>query len=175
MQLRWVNAGCKVTVITCAPNFPHGRVYKGYKNKPLTREWVDGIRVWRVGTFMSSNQGFILRTIDFLSFMVAAMFWGLFVRKPDVVVGTSPQFFTAIAAYLLAVVKRAKFVFELRDLWPATVTAVGVMRRNIAIVLLEKIEIFLYRRADLIISVTQSFVTELIGRGIDRNKLVGSA
>lgn len=170
--IRWVNAGCKVTVITCAPNFPHGRVYKGYKNKLLSREWIDGIRVWRVGTFMSSNQGFILRTLDFLSFMVAAAFWGLFVPKPDVVVGTSPQFFTAIAAYWLALVKRAKFVFELRDLWPATVTAVGVMRRNVAILLLEKIEIFLYRRADLIISVTQSFVDELIGRGIDRKKLV---
>ena len=169
---RWVDAGCQVTVITCAPNSPYGQVYAGYTNKLLSREWVDGIRVWRVGTFISPNQGFILRILDFLSFMVAASFWGLFVPKPDVVVGTSPQFFTAIAAYWLALVKRAKFVFELRDLWPATVIAVGAMRRNIAIVLLERIEIFLYRRADLIVSVTQSFVEDLVGRGIDPSKLI---
>ena len=65
----WVNKGNKVTVITCVPNFPEGKIYDGYKNQWLFKESIDGIDVWRVKTYIASNEGFIKRTIDFLSFM----------------------------------------------------------------------------------------------------------
>ena len=98
-------------------------------------------------------------------------FAGLFVKKPDVIVGTSPQFFTAISAWALAAIRFKPFVFELRDIWPASITAVGAMGRTLPIRILEKIEIFLYRRADKIISVTHSFKSELIERGVEGNKI----
>lgn len=168
----WVKAGHKVTVITCAPNFPKGEVFDGYKNKLLSREKIKGINTWRVKTYITPNEGFHKRIFDYMSFMVSSFLFGLFVKKPDVVIGTSPQFFTVISAWALAKIKRKPFIFELRDIWPASITAVGAMKRNIIISLLEKIELFLYKQADLIISVTNSFKNELKIRGISPDKIM---
>lgn len=167
----WVKKGHKVTVITCAPNFPEGKVFDGYQNKWLTKERFDGIDVWRVKTYITANEGFLKRTLDFVSFMLSSFIFGLFSRRVDVVVGTSPQFFTAISAWALAKIKRVPFVFELRDIWPASITAVGAMENSKIIRLLEKLEIFLYHQADLIVSVTYSFKNELIQRGVDGRKI----
>ena len=167
----WVDKGHKLTVISCAPNFPEGKVFKGYKNKWLSKQKIKGISVWRVKTYITANEGFIKRSIDFFSFMVSSLFFGLFVRKVDVVVGTSPQFFTVISAWALAKFKRVPFVFELRDIWPASITAVGAMQGSWIIRTLEKLELFLYRQADLIISVTHSFKSELQSRGVSADKI----
>jgi len=169
--IEWVKAGHKVTVITCAPNFPEGKVFDGFKNSLYSRSIMDGIDVVRVKTFISSNEGFVLRILDFVSFMFSSFFAGLFQRKVDVVVATSPQFFTAVSGWALSAVKRRKFVFELRDIWPASITAVGAMKDSVAIKLLEKLEMFLYRRADAIVAVTKSFKQELIERGVDGDKI----
>ena len=167
----WVDKGHKVTVITCAPNFPEGKVFEGYKNKWLSKQKIEGINVWRVKTYISANEGFIKRTIDFISFMLSSLFFGLFTRKIDVVIGTSPQFFTVISAWALAKFKRVPFVFELRDIWPASITAVGAMKGSWVIKALEKLELFLYLQADLIISVTNSFKAELQNRGVSADKI----
>jgi colanic acid biosynthesis glycosyl transferase WcaI len=168
---RWVRAGHQVTVITCAPNFPEGRLFPGYRNAWRSVEVVEGIRVVRVKTYITANEGFLKRTLDYLSFMVAGFAAGLFERRPDVVVATSPQFFCALGGWALAAVRRLPFVFELRDLWPASIMAVGAMQKNLAIRTLERIELFLYRRADAVIAVTWSFREDLISRGIEPNKI----
>ena len=54
----WANHGVEVTVITCAPNFPKGKVFGGYKNKLYQQEIVEGIKVIRVWTYISENKGF---------------------------------------------------------------------------------------------------------------------
>lgn len=167
----WVKLGHKVTIITGAPNFPEGKVFDGYRNSWYSKSELDGIEVRRVKTYITANEGFAKRILDFMSFMVTSFFAGLFVKKPDVIVGTSPQFFTAISAWALSAVRFKPFVFELRDIWPASITAVGAMGRSLPIRILEKIEMFLYRRADKIISVTHSFKSELIERGVDGEKI----
>ena len=168
---RWVRAGHEVTVITCAPNFPEGKLFDGYHNRWRSVELVDGIRVVRVKTYITANEGFVRRSLDYMSFMVMAFVMGLFERRPDVVVATSPQFFCAIGGWALSVVRWRPFVFELRDLWPASIMAVGAMRRSLVIRLLERIELFLYRRAIVIVSVTESFRDDLVARGISREKI----
>ncbi|AZQ85448.1 glycosyltransferase WbuB [Colwellia sp. Arc7-635] len=167
----WVKLGHKVTIITGAPNFPEGKVFDGYKNRWYSKSELDGIEVRRVKTYITANEGFAKRILDFMSFMVTSFFAGIFVKKPDVIVGTSPQFFTAVSAWALSAIRFKPFVFELRDIWPASITAVGAMGRSLPIRILEKIEVFLYWRADKIISVTHSFKKELIERGVDGNKI----
>ena len=167
----WIKLGHQVTIITCAPNFPEGQVYDGYQNRWYSKEIIDGIEVRRVKTYITANEGFVKRILDFVSFMITSFFAGLFVKKPDVIVGTSPQFFTAVSAWALSFVRFKPFVFELRDIWPASITAVGAMKDSSAIRMLEKLEMFLYRRADLIVSVTHAFKRELISRGVEGNKI----
>ncbi len=167
----WVKLGHKVTIITGAPNFPEGKVFDGFSNRWYSKAILDGIEVRRVKTYITANEGFAKRILDFMSFMVTSFFAGLFVKKPDVIIGTSPQFFTAISAWALSAVRFKPFIFELRDIWPASITAVGAMGRSLPIRILEKIEMFLYRRSDKIISVTHSFKSELIERGVDGKKI----
>ena len=137
----------------------------------MSKETIEDINVWRVKTYITANEGFIKRTIDFVSFMISSLFFGFFVGKVDVVIGTSPQFFTVISAWTLALFKRVPFEFELRDVWPASITAVGAMRGSWIINILEKLELFLYRQADLIISVTHSFKSDLQNRGVSADKI----
>ena len=167
----WVKAGHAVTVITCAPNFPTGKVFKGYRNRLWQREIVEGITIIRVWSYISANEGFLKRTLDYVSYMVSALLASPFVRGVDIVVATSPQFFTACAGYGAAIMHRRPFVFELRDLWPESIRAVGAMRDGWILSALERLELFLYRRAAAIISVTNAFKANLIERGIDGAKI----
>jgi len=167
----WVRAGHQVTVITCAPNFPKGKVFDGYRNKLWQQEKMSGIRVIRVWSYITANEGFIKRILDYQSFMLSATLAAPFVRGVDVVVGTSPQFFTACAAYLVSRMKRIPFVFELRDMWPESIKAVGAMKDSAVIRVLERIEMFLYRKATRIVTVTHAFKDTLIRRGIDGTKV----
>ena len=168
---QWVSAGEQDTVVTCAPNFPKGRVFDGYRNRLWQQETIDGIRVIRVWSYITANEGFVKRVLDYTSYMLSAFIASLFVRRVEIVVGTSPQFFTAVAAWAVGAVKRIPFVFELRDIWPESIKAVGAMKESAAIRWLEKLELFLYRRAALIVSVTHSFRETLMRRGVDGDKI----
>ena len=169
---RWVEAGHRVTVVTCAPNFPAGRVFDGYQNRWYAREQIDGIDVVRVKSYIAPNTGRIRRTLDYLSFLISGLVGALFQKRVDVVVATSPQFFCACAGWAAAALKRKPFVFELRDLWPASISAVGAARKgSLALRALERVELFLYARATAIVAVTHSFRRDLAARGVDPAKV----
>ncbi|NBQ67463.1 MAG: glycosyltransferase WbuB [Nitrosomonadaceae bacterium] len=167
----WVKAGQKVTVITCAPNFPKGKLFDGYRNNLWQSEEMAGIQVIRVWSYITANEGFVKRILDYQSFMLSAVLAALFVHKVDVVVGTSPQFFTVCAAFMVSRLKGIPYVFELRDIWPESIKAVGVMKDSLAIKVLEHLELFLYRKAARIVSVTHSFKKTLIARGVNGDKI----
>ncbi|MGD8816662.1 MAG: glycosyltransferase family 4 protein, partial [Acidobacteriota bacterium] len=167
----WVDRGHQVTVITCAPHFPHGEVFPGYRNRWYTRETIDGIEVVRVRTYISANEGFWKRSLDYISFMFAGLLGGLVQARPDVIVGTTPQFFTAVGTWLLATARRRPFVLEVRDLWPASIIAVGALRPGRTARILERLELFLYRRATSIVAATESFKRDMVGRGIPADKI----
>ena len=167
----WVLAGHRVTIITCAPNFPRGEVFLGYRNRLWQAEMIDGIHVIRVWSYITANQGFLKRTLDYLSYMFSGFLASLFVRKVDVVIGTSPQFFAVCAAYATSCFKCVPWVFELRDMWPKSIRAVGAMDNSKMLDRLESLELFLYRKVDRIVAVTESFKRNLIVRGIAANKI----
>ncbi|MBO3699742.1 glycosyltransferase family 4 protein [Roseivirga sp. E12] len=166
----WVKAGVDVTVITCTPNFPQGKVYKGYENKLVSHEVVDGIKVVRVWSYISSNEGFVKRTLDYVSFSITAFLAGLTI-KTDVIMATSPQFFAAIAGRWLAFFKRKPWVMEVRDMWPESIKTVGAMEGGKVFDYLEWLELRLYKSARLIVPVTDSFKENMISRGIDGSKI----
>jgi colanic acid biosynthesis glycosyl transferase WcaI len=167
----WVRWGHKVTVLTCAPNFPEGRVYEGYCNHWYSVEEMDGIRVVRVKTFITQNEGVILRTLDYLSFMIAGFLAGLLQARPDVVVATSPQFFTTVGGWAVSRLRRVPFAFELRDLWPASIMAVGAMRENVVLRWFERLELFLYHSSAKVVALTEAFKRDLLARGISAEKV----
>ena len=167
----WVRAGREVTVITCVPNFPRGTVYEGYRNRLWQTEVIDGIRVVRVWSYITANEGFAFRIFDYMSYMATAVVAAPFVRNIDLVIGTSPHLFTACAAYAVSRIKRVPFVFELRDLWPESIKVVGAISSGIVLRVLERIELFLYRRAAYIVALTNAFKEKHVSRGIPPEKI----
>jgi glycosyltransferase involved in cell wall biosynthesis len=167
----WVRWGHQLTVLTCFPNFPEGKLFPGYRNSMRKVEEISGIRVVRVKTFIAPNVGTVLRILDYLSFMISSFLAGLFVPRPDVVVTTSPQFFAAIAGCALAAVRGLPFVLEISDLWPDSIVAVGAMKRNLPLRWLEKLELLLYRRAARIVVLTPAFRDNLVRRGVPTDKI----
>ncbi|MCJ8327994.1 MAG: glycosyltransferase family 4 protein [Campylobacterales bacterium] len=160
----------EVTIITCVPNFPHGKVYKGYKNKLYQKEYIDGIEVIRVWSYITTNSGFIKRVLDYMSFALMSFFIGVF-KKHDIIIATSPQFFTTWSAWAINKIRRKPWVFELRDIWPESIKTVGAMKEGRIIDILEKIELYLYKNSNKVIAVTDAFKTNLISRGIDSSKI----
>ncbi len=142
----------------------------GYKNKLFQSEKQHGISVLRVWSYITANKGFLKRSLDYISFAASAVVASLFC-KADVIVATSPQFFCACAGYVVSRLKGKPWVFELRDLWPESIKAVGAMKQNRIIDFLHKLELFLYKKADLIVVVTDSFKENLVSRGISEDKI----
>jgi glycosyltransferase involved in cell wall biosynthesis len=169
--LYWIKFGHDVTIITCAPNFPLGVLFDGYQNSWHQIEYMSGIKVIRVKTYISVNSGVLRRSLDFLSFGIMGFVTGIFQPRPDIVVATSPQFFAAVAGCGIATCRRLPFIFELGDLWPTSIAAVGVMKKGYLLGLIEKFELFLYRRSDRVAALTNAFKDNLIRRGIDKYKI----
>ena len=167
----WVRAGHEVHVVTCVPSHPRGVPFAGYRPAWYRRDEVEGIHVHRVWTLLAPNKGALRRIANYLSFVPTAVFRSLRIGRFDILIATSPQFFCAVAGWISASLKRTPWVFELRDLWPDSIAAVGAMRRSVALRLLERLELHLYRSAARVVCVTRSFVSNLARRGIDGAKL----
>lgn len=167
----WVRWGHRVTVVTCAPNFPDGVVFEGYRNRWRQTEVIDGMRVVRVKSYIAPNRGFLRRSLDFLSFGVTGFAAALFEPRPDVVIGNSPQLFAAAAGHGAAALKRVPFVLELADLWPASIVAVGAIQHPLPLKLLEALELHLYRHAAAIVALTEGIKDDLVARSIPAEKI----
>jgi glycosyltransferase involved in cell wall biosynthesis len=167
----WADMGHDVHVITCVPSHPAGVPFPGYRAAWYRRECIDGITVHRVWTLLAPNRGLARRTLNYLSFVPSAVWRGWTLGRVDVIAGTSPQLFCAAAAWLLARFRRTPWVFEVRDLWPESIPAVGAMRPSFALRMLERLELFLYRHATAIVCVSRAIIDNLTRRGVDPAKL----
>ena len=169
---QWVKDGHDVTVVTCAPNHPRGIVYAGYRNRLYFREEVEGIKVIRLWTYVTANEGIVKRTLNYVSYMFATIIAAPFLPSADVVLSTSPQFFNGLAGYFVSRMKRSPWVLEIRDLWPESILVVGAIKNRYVIRVLEYLEMFAYRKADRIVPVTEAFRRYMIDKGVDEEKIV---
>lgn len=161
----WVRDGHQVSVLTGFPNHPTGVIAPEYRarfRRMVCREVVEGIEVTRTWLWPLPNGRPLERMLNYSSFFVSASLTGLRLERPDAVIATSPQLLVALSGYWLARTRRVPFVFEVRDLWPESLTAVGVGGENGMLHrTLGAIAGFLYRKADHIVVVTEAFRTHL--------------
>jgi colanic acid biosynthesis glycosyl transferase WcaI len=162
----WARMGHDATVLTGFPNHPTGVVPEEWRARLRHlhyTETIDGVRVVRTWLWPLPNRKAHERILNYASFCVSAAVSGLFLKKPDVVIATSPQLLCALSGWWLAWWKRVPFVFEVRDLWPESLAAVGagsegsMLHRTLA-----AIAGFLYRHAHRIVVVAPAFKDHLI-------------
>jgi len=120
----------EVTVITNFPNHPRGEIFDGYKNKWSSKKIIKKIKVIRVFTFLTPNRGIIKRTINYLLYMILSIFHGMKEDDVDIIISTSPQLLCGLAGATLSKLKKKPHVFEIRDIWPSSIAAVGLIKKN---------------------------------------------
>ncbi len=163
--------GHQVTVVTCAPNYPYGRVYSGYRNRLYYVEWLGGVRVVRTWSYISPHKTFWRRIISYGSQSATSFYGGLLTGKPDVVVIFSPPLPLGLSAWLLSSLWRVPWVLQLEDLYPDAAVAAGVLCNRMAIEFFFSVERFLYKRATRISLISEAFRKNLIGKGIPPEKI----
>lgn len=172
MAMEWVKQGHKVTVLTGFPNHPTGIIPPEYKGKIFMEEYVNDIKIWRHWLYATPNEGFFKKTVAHISFMITIILLSLFRgKRPDILIVSSPNFFSVISAYIMSRIRHVPYIFEVRDLWPGIFIELGVLKNRYLIKLLESIEIFLYRRAAGVVPVTQGFADNITRRGIPSEKI----
>ncbi|HOV34109.1 MAG TPA: glycosyltransferase family 4 protein, partial [Candidatus Hydrogenedens sp.] len=168
----WVQLGHEVTIVCGLPNHPDGIVPLEYRGKIVVRENWDGIRVLRGWLYATPNRGVVKRSIAFLTYMLSSIFVAIFFAgKCDVVVATSPQILCGLAGYIVSIFKWRPFVLEVRDLWPAQIIDLGVIKNRFLISILSHLETFLYRHAKAIVTIAPAMSQEIIQCGFDSDKI----
>ena len=155
--------GASVTVHTCFPHYPDGRILAPYSNRPWKVERNNGTRIVRSGVFASPNRGFAPRLLDHASFCGSALATAKLSGPADAVLVESPPLFLAGAAVGYARLKRAPLIMNVADLWPDSAVELGALGNGKAIAAARALERFCYRAATAITTPTHG-IAEILGR-----------
>lgn len=158
--------GHDVRVVTGFPNYPGGTLYPGYRLKLFRRENMDDIQIDRVPLYPSHNRSAFGRILNYVSFAVSLVLYGLFTRKPDVLYAYHPPLTVGIAAAVVAAVRRIPFVFDVQDLWPDTVAVSGMVSGRTTLRVIGAICRWVYAKADRIVVQSPGFKRVLVERGV---------
>lgn len=174
MAHEWSAAGHDVEILAPVPNHPTGVVPEEYRGVRVFRETDShGVEVTRTWIYTAANRGLVRRSLAFGSFgLVSIAVGALASRRPDVIIGSSPQLLAAFGGCGIANLRRVPWIFEVRDLWPESIVAVGALPPNSPLLRpLSKMAAVLYRNSSRIVVVTQTFREMLASRGIDSGKI----
>jgi colanic acid biosynthesis glycosyl transferase WcaI len=153
--------GAEVTVHTCFPHYPGGVVQAPYRNRPWLIERHSQVTIVRSAVYPAANRGFARRLLNHTSFALSALATARLTGPADVVIAETPPLFTAAAGVLYAARKRAAYVVNVADRWPASAVELGALRNRRAIAAATALERWVYRRADLITAPTAGIVDAL--------------
>ncbi|MFC1723980.1 glycosyltransferase family 4 protein [candidate division KSB1 bacterium] len=171
-SLKLTSLGHKVAVLTTMPNYPKGRVFDQYRGKFLLREDYKGIQIIRIRSYTSQKKGFLSRILNHLSFALLSIIPGVFIKDLDLIFVESPPLFDGITGIILSFLKRIPFVFNVADIWPQAAIELNMLNNRLLIKLSEKLEKYIYKRAEKVLIVTRGWYEFLKKRGVKEEKLV---
>lgn len=168
-----VDRGHDVTVVTELPNHPKGEIFEGWRGRWIDRRHENGVEVIRLRVYTSPRKSPVRRLLFYGTYAAgaSAVGAGLALRGWDAVFATSPPLPAAVPGWLTARLARAPFVLDVRDLWPAVAAALGELDPGVMLRTAEKLERFLYRRAEAVTVVTESFRKHVADGGADPERI----
>lgn len=153
--------GHDVTVLTAMPNYPQGKIYSGYKGLHA-RETRNGVEIIRTWIHPTKSLRLVPRLTNYFSFVLSSLFFGLaLLPKADYLLTESPPLFLGIAGYILSRFKKARWIFNVSDLWPESAVRLGVIGRGLPLKISERLESFCYRKSWLVTGQSREILQEL--------------
>jgi len=154
-----------VTVLTGKPNYPLGKIFKGYSNFSITKEKIGKIVIYRTPIFPRGQNSKIKLCLNYISFVLSTSFiapWMFRKKSFDVlfVYGVSP-ILSALPAILLAFIKKKKLCLWVQDLWPESLISTGYLKNKFILFVLRLIIVFIYKKSDLILVQSRSFISNI--------------
>ena len=144
--------GFDVEVVTGFPNYPGGKVYKGYKIKIYQKEIIDGIKVIRLPLFPSHNKSKLGRVFNYVSFFISTTFYVIFfAKRPDFVYAYHPPLTVGLSAVLLKLIKKTPVLYDIQDMWPDTLKATKMVDSKLILNIISNLCIFIYKNVDHIV------------------------
>lgn len=167
-----VQRGHTVTTLTSFPNYPSGRLYPNYTLRSWKIEWVNGVRVIRLPLYPDHSARSLARAAHIVSFFLSVLLLGPFLSGPvDVVYvwGNPPT--SGLAGWILSRLRRAPFVYGVHDLWPELASESGLMRNPLILNLIDALERFVLRRADLVLPISHGFRQRILEKGVSAERV----
>jgi glycosyltransferase involved in cell wall biosynthesis len=159
-------AGHEVSVVTSYVQHKERTVPERYRGRRIVRETEDGLDVWRTYSTPGYGRDLRSRVASYGTFAWWSLVAGARAPRPDVVVASSPSLPSAAAAAALARARGARFLLEVRDLWPDSAIAMGLVRDRRTIALARRLEAYCYRRADRIVALTEGIRDGIVAQGV---------
>jgi putative colanic acid biosynthesis glycosyltransferase WcaI len=166
-----VKRGHQVSLITGAPSYPHGIVFKGYRNSLYQVETLNGVRVIRTWSYISPSRKPLPRLFHYGTYSLTAFYGGLAAGRPDVIVSYSPPLPLGLSAWLLSRIWRVPWVLQIEDLYPEAAIAAGVLKSKPIISFFLWMEKFLYQKSQRISVISESFQQTLLGKQVPKAKI----
>lgn len=158
-----------LVIISPIPNYPHGKKIKNFREL-LSSDYRTKIKY--IPLIIPSNKNHSSRALSYLSYMVTSFLYAYFkLTKPKIVVCSSPPITTAFIASLYSRIRRTKLILDVRDMWPQIGIELGVLRNQIIIRMLKKVEKYILNRADKIIVTAKGDKQNLINRKYPKEKI----
>lgn len=171
--------GADVSVLTAMPNYPKTEIYEGYKGKTYLKEQDGKLTIHRCWIYVSKSKGVVPRLLNYFSFVLTALWFGLIkIKKHDVIICESPPLFLGITAMLFKLIKGSKLIFNVSDLWPESAEKLNIINNKLLLGISYKLEALIYKKSNLVSGQTQGIIssinqrfpkipTHLIRNGID--------
>ena len=159
-----VQRGHNVTVLTGLPNYPHGKIYKDFIDRRADYQHYKGADIIRV-PLVPRGKGTWRLALNYLSFaLFSCVFgpWMLRKKRIDVIFTYQLSPVTiGLTAILMGRIKRAPVVFWVLDLWPETLSAVGIIKLDWMLSLVGQLVRFIYQRCTLVLGQSQGFLKSM--------------
>tara|TARA_B100000886_G_scaffold159451_1_gene108695 strand:- start:123 stop:1367 length:1245 start_codon:yes stop_codon:yes gene_type:complete len=167
-----ISKGYDVEVLTGFPNYPTGNIYPGYKLKLLKKEVIQGVKVTRVFLYPSHDNSSFRRSLNYLSFFLSSLIYGLFLlKRVDIIYAYHPPLTTGLSASLLSIFKRIPLVYDIQDLWPESLKSTGMINSKILLSTIGILCKFVYHVSNQIVVLSPGLKKSLIAKKVNPKKL----
>jgi colanic acid biosynthesis glycosyl transferase WcaI len=167
-----VSLGHEVEVVTTFPSYPGGKIFTGYKMQWKQVEYIDGVRIVRVASYISHGHTALKRFASYASFSLTALLYSLIgTKRKDIIYSYYPPMVGGIAGVLISKLKRSALIYDVQDLWPEALVAAGISEKSMGFKVIERIMNWIYHRSTAIVVLSNGYKQALIKKGIPADKI----